>query len=316
MTIGNVLVNDTVRIKVKFVDVDPNTGDQISISPTLVNVTVYDSNDESVATSVAIAVSGSTSDYYYDFTPTEVGEYKITFVGFFQNTTYITVNQHLYVSSQSVEYKPTVTLSADEIISFGADIEPLYLDPEIVQTIFPDATKLEIAELIHNISHEVNSIFGIKSTTTDPMSVIESYGTSTYAVAEYIKASACCQLTRVYGFGGDDELSIQLADLQITNRNVPRSNITRSNATTWCQIAAALRKEILTKRVGIKGVQPKGLPRKVATPSGASLDPQTGALIYINDTGVYGPRDMFRPGVSTQADIVDPMPDRGIKRYD
>jgi hypothetical protein len=316
MAIGNVLVNDTVRIKVKFIDTDPNTGEQVDISPVLVTVTVYNSDDEVVTTSTATAVSGSTSDYYYDFTPTLIGEYKITFVGSFADSTYITVNQSLYVSSQTVEYKPTVTLSADEIISFGADIEPLYLDPEAVQVIFPDATKLEIAELIHNISHEINSIFGITASTTDPMSVIEGYGSSTYAVAEYIRASACCQLTRIYGFGGDDELSVQLADLQITNRNTPRSNITRSNATTWCQVAAALRKEILTKRVGIRGVQPKGLPQRVVTPSGASLDPQTGALIYINDTNVYGPRDMFRPGVKTQADPTDPMPDRGIKRYD
>jgi hypothetical protein len=207
-------------------------------------------------------------------------------------------------------------LSADEVIAFGADITPLYVDPETIQSIFPDATKLEIAELIHNFSHEIDSIIGVKSTTADPMALIESYGIAPYSVVEYIKAATCCDLTRVYGFGGDDELSIQLADLQITNRNTPRNNVTRSNATTWCQIASALRKELLSKRVGIRGVQPKGIPQRKVTPSGASLDPQTGALIYINDTNVYGPRDMFRPGVSTQADIADPMPDRGIKRYD
>jgi hypothetical protein len=316
MTVGNVLVNDTVRIKVRFIDIDPTTGDEIGISPTLVTVNIYNSEDVLVQTGQAQAVAGSTSSYYYDFTATIAGEYKITFVGSFANSSYVNVNQNLYVSSQTAEYRPTTTLSADETISFGADISPLYIDPEIIQTIFPDATKLEIAELVHNFSHEINSIIGIKSTTVDPMALMESYGISAYTATEYIKASTCCELTRVYGFGGDDELSIQLADLQITNRNSPRSNITRSNATTWCQIAAALRKELLSKRVGIRGVQPKGTPRRVTTPSGASLDLQTGALIYINDTNVYGPRDMFRQGTSSQSGVDDPMPGRGIKRYD
>lgn len=316
MTVGNVLVNDTVRIKVRFIDIDPTTGDEIGISPTLVTVNIYNSEDVLVQTGQAQAVAGSTSSYYYDFTATIAGEYKITFVGSFANSSYVNVNQNLYVSSQTAEYRPTITLSADETISFGADISPLYVDPEIIQSTFPDATKLEIAELVHNFSHEINSIIGIKSTTIDPIASMESYGISVYAVTEYIKASTCCELTRVYGFGGDDELSIQLADLQITNRNSPRSNITRSNATTWCQIAAALRKELLSKRVGMRGVQPKGTPRRVTTPSGASLDLQTGALIYINDTNIYGPRDTFRQGTSSQSGVDDPMPGRGIKRYD
>jgi hypothetical protein len=316
MTAGNVLVNDTVRIRVRFIDIDPTTGDEIEISPTLVTVNIFDSEDVVVETGQAQAVSGSTSSYYYDFTATIAGEYKITFVGTFANSTFVNVNQNLYVSSQTAEYRPTITLSADEIIAFGADIFPLYIDPEMIQSTFPDATKLEIAELIHNFSQEINSIFRINSTTADPVAVMESYGVSPYGVTEYIKASTCCELTRVYGFGGDDELSIQLADLQITNRNTPRSNITRSNATTWCQIAAALRKELLSKRVGMRGVQPKGTPRRVTTPSGASLDLQTGALIYINDTNVYGPRDLFRQGTSAQSGVDDPMPSRGIKRYD
>jgi len=316
MTAGNVLVNDTVRIRVRFIDIDPTTGDEIEISPTLVTVNIFDSEDAIVETGQAQAVSGSTSSYYYDFTATIAGEYRITFVGSFPNSSYVNVNQNLYVSSQTAEYRPVITLSADETISFGADITPLYVDPEILQSTFPDATKLEIAELIHNFSQEINSMIGIKSNTTDPVAVMESYGVAPYAAVEYIKAATCCELTRVYGFGGDDELSIQLADLQITNRNTPRSNITRSNATTWCQIAAALRKELLSKRVGIRGVQPKGTPRRVTTPSGASLDLQTGALIYINDTNVYGPRDLFRQGTSAQSGVDDPMPSRGIKRYD
>lgn len=235
---------------------------------------------------------------------------------------FIVVNQQLYVSTSSVEYKPTVILGSDETIGFAPDIEPLYLDPESILIYYPDSTLLEIGEIIHAYSHEVNQMFGIATVEANVdvqenvMTVLANNGVSTFSIIEYIRASVLCQLTKIYGFGGDDELSLELADFKITNRNSPKNNVTRSNATTWCQIAAALRKEILSKRVGARGVQPKGLPRKVVTPSGASLDPQTGALIYINDTNVYGPRDMFRPGVTTDADPEDPMPDRNLKRYD
>lgn len=316
MSVGNVLVNDKVRIKVRFVDIDPITSDQIDIIPLSVSVKVIDSESVELVSIPNLTTKISDSEYYYDFVRSIAGEYTVVFTGIVPDSKTITVSQQIYVSSATKDYRPTITLREDEIITFAPDIYPLYVDPESIRPVFPDSSLVEIAEIIHGFSHEINSIFGITSATINPMTVIENYGTSTFAVSQYIRASTICELTRIYGYGGDDELSVELADLKITNRNTPRNNITRSNATTWCQIAAALRKEIITKRVGIRAVQPKGLPQRVVTPNGASLDPQTGALIYINDTNVYGPRDMFRPGVKTQADPEDPMPDRNIKRYD
>lgn len=305
---NTVLVNDTVKITVKFID-----GNQQEVSPSDVIVNITDSQGLSIAAPTVNEVSSS--EYYINFTPTYAEQYTISFIGLVDNAPDITATQTLYVSDPDEEYKPTVTLREDEVISFGSDISPLYVDPDELLIIFPDSSRLEIAEVIHAYSHEVNAIFGIKPDTVSPMTVIESYGVSPFAVYQYIRASVACELTRIYGYGGDDELSVELADLKITNRNTPRSNITRSNATTWCQIAAALRKEVVNKRVGIKGVQPKGLPKfKGYSPSG-SLDPETGALIFINDTNTYGSRDMSRPGLpSIQGD--DPIPDRGIKRYD
>lgn len=319
MTVGNVLVNDTVRIKVKFIDTNPITSEQVEVHPVSVSVSIHDQDGASaISPNPDNADALSSSEYYYDFTPTQAGEYTVLFIGVLQDDTFIRVTQQLYVSTQSVEYKPTVTLRENEVISFAPDIAPLYLDPEQVLRVFPDSNLLEIGELIHGYSHEVNQMYGITtlpSTEEDPLASIIDVTSSTFTVIEYIRASVCCELSRTYGFGGDDELSVQLGDLQISNKNIPKSNITRSNATTWCQIAAALRKEILTKRVGVKGIQPKGLPVTRAFQTGGSLDPQTGALIYINDTNVYGPRDIYVPGQTT-GDPSDPMPDRNIKRYD
>ena len=305
---NTVLVNDTVKITVKFMD-----GNQQEVTPTDVLVAIIDSQNQSVASPTVHEVSGS--EYYINFIPTYAEQYTISFTGLVANAPDIVTSQTLYVSDPDEEYKPTVTLREDEVISFAADISPLYVDPDEILLIFPDSSRLEIAEVIHGYSHEVNSLFSITADTIDPMAVMNSYGIPPFSVYQYIRASTACELTRIYGYGGDDELSVELADLKITNRNTPRDNITRSNATTWCQVAAALRKEIVNKRVGIRGVQPKGLPKfKGYSPSG-SLDPETGALIFINDTNTYGSRDMSRPGLpSIQGD--DPIPDRGIKRYD
>ncbi len=185
----------------------------------------------------------------------------------------------------------------------------MYLDPESIQSFFPDASLLEIGEIVHGFSHEVNLIYDIDFTDLDPMFTIEKSGASTFTVLEYIKAATCCELSRTYGFGGDDELSLQLSDFKITNRSLPRQSVNRGNATTWCQIAAALRKEIISFRVGPMAMRPKGLPGIYMGTAGATVDPATGALIYLSDRELYG-----RARKATSKD--DPMPDRNLKKYD
>lgn len=318
MTINNVLVNDTVRIKVKFVDVDPTNGSQTEVSPVAVLVNIKDSNNNTIISTTATSLTSS--QYYYDFTPTTAGEYRITFTGTLLSGSTITVNQQLYVSTPTEEYRPTITLRADETITFAPNIAPLYIDPESIRAYYPDATLLEIGELVHGFSHEINTIFGITDPNTDPVSVVEedapdpvkilaNYGVNPYTIFEYIKAAVCCELSRTYGFGGDDEQSLQLADLQITNRSIPRDSVNRGNATTWCQIAAALRKEIVAFKVGMSAVLPKGLPARRTESAGVTTDPATGALIYLSDKDLYGKNKRVTPKD-------DPMPDRSLKKYD
>jgi hypothetical protein len=300
MTVSKVLVNDTVRIKVKFVDTDPVTLEQTEVSPVSVSVVVLDSEGTQVTSASATQITSS--EYYYNFSTSNAGEYTIKFTGTLANNTSITVSQQLYVSSITEEYKPSITLRSEETITFAPDIDPLYLDPEEILSIFPEASLLEIGELIYNYSNEVKEMYSIQDSNTNP--------DLPFTVLEYIKASACCELSRTYGFGGDDEMSLKLADLEITNRSAPRDVATRSNATTWCQIAASLRREILAKKVYIRGVQPKNLPNKKTFTSGKTLDPQTGKLVYLSDKELYG------PGRRTPTDPDDPMPDRGFRQYD
>lgn len=308
MTVGNVLVNDTVRIKVRFVDTDPVTLEQQDVSPLAVSVKIYNSNNVELVSTTASGLTSS--QFYYDYTPTEPGQYKVTFVGTLTNNTFITVTQQLYVSTAEDDYRPVITLRQNENIYFAPEVSPLYLDPEELLPIFPDASLLEIGELIHNYSHEVNQMYGITNlpgTEEDPLAFIQDVTASTYAVIDYIRASVACELSRTYGFGSDDELSVQLGDLRIGNKNIPRTDVNRSNATTWCQIAAALRKEILSKRVGMRGVQPKGLPGVRIEPT--TVDPITGTAVYLSDTTFLSP-------VSSDIELDRNNPDRRLKKYD
>lgn len=298
---SSVLVNDTVRIKVKFVDVDPNTGEQESVSPSSVIVNIEKIDGEDIITN-AFAISINSSEYYYDFTPSSAGQYKVMFNGIMPDTSQILVNQNLYVSDIDSDYRPTVTLKSDETIIFAADLDPLYIDPEEILPFFPDASLLEIGELVHHYSAEIKQIFNLQN--SDDGSSIN------FTTAEYIKAAACCELSRTYGFGGDDELSLKLADLSITNRSNPRNSINRGNATTWCQIAAALRKELMSSRVGMRSVIPKGLPNKKVHANYKTVDPENGKLIYLSDKELYG------PGRTTPTEPDDPMPSRGLRKYD
>lgn len=299
MLTNTVLVNDKIRIKVKFVDVNNLTGEQVLVSPTSVLVAIYKSdNTEIVSTS---ATSLTSSEYYYDFTPTVADTYKIVFIGNILGGSSITVNQQLYVSTSTDEYKPKITLKADEIITFAPDVDPIYLNPEEMQAYFPEASLLEIGEIIHFHSMEVRDIYGFND--------FYSASNINYTSLEYIKAATACDLSRTYSYGGDDDVSVQLGDLTVTARNLPRTNISRGNAVTWCQIAAALRKEMLAGITGARGVQPKGIPTLPIVNAGKYIDPDTGRVTYLTERDIYG--------ASRKKELsYDPMPKRGLHNYD
>lgn len=294
---GDVLVNNTVRIKVKFIDIS-SEGAQVEANPTYVVVKILDADNVEIISTQATELSSS--EYYYDFTPTEAGEYKVSFIGTMEDTSFITVNQQLYVSTPTDEYKPLITLRHEETITFAADVEPLYLNPEELLAYFPEASLMEIGEIVHYYSLEVKQMYSYTDDITG-----SDIG---FNVLEYIKAATACELSRTYSYGGDDEMSIGLGDLTVSTRSLPRSQITRGNATTWCQIAAALRKEILAGKVGPKGFQPKGLPISI-TQKPRNYDPQTGKTIYLGD------RDLYGPGEKVLREE-DPMPKRGLRSYD
>jgi len=247
---SSIYINDSVRLKVRFFDTDPITGDSIVVSPIVVQIRILNSSSEVVLNDLVTSVVGD--EYYYDYTFVNPGEYRVIFTGIITEDKAIEASQILYVSEPDERYVPSVTLMEKEVIYFAPDVHPLYVDPESLLGYFPDASLLEIGEKLHFYSLEIKYLLKLRD---------EEDGSNLPPnVIEYIKASAACDLTRTYGFGGDDEVSLKLGDFSITNRSTSKKISSRDNAATWCQIAAALRREILTYGTSIRGVLPKSLP--------------------------------------------------------
>jgi hypothetical protein len=294
MSTDRVVVSDTVRITVKFKDIDAD-GTEIALSLAS-NPQVIIKNAANTTVNSGTSSQISSSVFYYDYTPTVAGAYTVKFTGLLANSNTVVVEQKLYVSSTVEEYQPTIILKSDESITFAPDVTPLYLDPESLLAYFPDASLLEIGEIIYNYSTEVKAIYNLLDA--------EDGSNLSFTVLEYIKAATACELSRTYGLGGDDEMSLTLGDLSITNKSIPRNRVTRDNATTWCQIAAALRKEMLAAKVGPRGFQPKNLP-------GLSMydSKLTDKIVYPSG------RELYDPNGTTNIND-DPMPKRGFRSYD
>lgn len=285
MALDEVLIGDNVRVTatLRYTNED---GELVAFDPSSVLVTIKNAGDVTV-------VDNDPADYliddiyYYDFTIATVGLHTVTFNVNFLSSPSIQITQKIYASSITEKYKPTVTLKNDETIQFASEISPIYIDPEALLSIFPDATLLEIGELIYHYSLEVKTLLKLDDQISGSSLI--------FTVLEYIRAAVACELSRSYAHGGDDEVSVRLGDFSIQNRSIPRNSISRDNASTWCQIAAALRKEVLAVRSRGVVIQPKNLPADYRY---KSVDKE----LY-----PYGQENMSSN---------DPMPSRRIRRYD
>jgi hypothetical protein len=142
-----------------------------------------------------------------------------------------------------------MSLNEDFELVFSSGSESrLFLDVSEFTSLFPDASEMEIYELIHMYSTEMAELLDIGPGDEVPLDV-----------QEYVKAAVACALTRLYnlsGLGGTAgmDVSFQLGDLQVSRRSSTgtngRGSVTRATAQGWCELAAVLREELLRTRTG------------------------------------------------------------------
>lgn len=237
-------INDTVNLVVTFRSWSSGGPTPQPEDPQTVTVNVYDMTAATPTLLItAIPNNLSVGVYSYDWTPTVLGEFEVQFLGEFADGTQDLVREEFSVQTEDSIPTTGVSLMSDEVITFAAGLDPLYLEPEELTSIYPDASLVDIAEQIWSASAEVKAFYKLKDGEEPP-----------FLALEYIKAAAACALSKTYDLESGSELSVRLGDLSVTNRSFPKQSLNRGNATTWCELAIALKKEMQIARIGMKSV--------------------------------------------------------------
>lgn len=245
---SNIRVGEVIRVSVRFVNYDAGLNNEdVLIDPTTTTLDIYKLiSDAFVLQSSGLTpIQSSTGEYYYDWTPVDNGCYRLLFIGTFDGATPSTVEnpRDFFVGTAG----PSVTLGTTVEYKFLAELEPMYLDPERILDFFPDADIVDVTEIIYRLSAELEDWFGSNPTITALME-------------EYIIASVMCELSKVYsldgglnGFGSVDNFT--LGDLTV-NKGLGTSSsfgsLFRGNVNNWCELAALLRNDLLSKGARMK----------------------------------------------------------------
>lgn len=139
----------------------------------------------------------------------------------------------------------------------------LFIDPSELTSLFPDATYMQIYELVHIYSLEAAKLLDLDVTEEIPPNA-----------RDYVLAATACALSRLYdlsGIGSGGDGAFRLGDLSVESARSggSPSQMTRATASTWCELAAVLRDELVkgtgaTIRVIVKGsAYPNPIPCRV-----------------------------------------------------
>jgi hypothetical protein len=127
-----------------------------------------------------------------------------------------------------------------EIVFSSGTTARLFIDPAELVSMFPEAAPIEIFDFVRMYSLEMQEMFQFKPDDAIPLDV-----------QEYVRAATACALTRLGVGGMANEQSVQLGDLQVsTSRGRATQPITRLTASTWCELAGALREELTRSQMG------------------------------------------------------------------
>lgn len=177
----------------------------------------------------------------------DVGTYTARWTGTIHGST--VVGQEYFevvvAGSASTGFGSAATLVEDFELEFTSGATILYLDPEELMDLFSDASYTEVLDWVAFYTLEVKNLLGLEDDDPAPI-----------GAREYIRAAVACALSRIYDWsGGGVEDAIRLGDFSVEGRTTGRVLDTRATATTWCELAALLRAELVgTARAGMRGV--------------------------------------------------------------
>lgn len=231
---STVELNDTKRIRGTFYTWSDDEDGTLIEDPVSVVYNVYLNSSNTTPIETGSPVKEADGIYYYDWTPDVIGLFVITLVGTFADGSIDVIAGSFTVVISPSPGEPA-TLLVDRVINFAGVIEPLCVNPDELLAQFPDAKESEIALQIWIASTEVNNWLNLDADqcSTNPLAL------------EYILNAAACALSKTYSDGGGNEQAMTLGDLSVTYQSYAKAHVNRGNATTPCELAAAIRKELL-----------------------------------------------------------------------
>ena len=250
--------NEQVRLTSTLVDFNPDTGVEVPVDPNNVTGKIYTYNAGSgtyVQTSTFTPVESYPGSFYYDWTPTAVGKYRIDFIAIVNIDVTITDTRVFFVGDINTTTTIGLNSSANTWMFLSA-LEPLYVNPdEITSYYYKEGDPVEIALLIHRYSKQVEALLG-----EDPLTEV------TPMIHDYILAATMCDLSRIYysdgglgGFTAGQSDTFRLGDLQVTKETSSGSGSNSEfyaakygNAQTWCELAAWLKDELSFRSVSMR----------------------------------------------------------------
>jgi hypothetical protein len=244
-------LNDTVRVRVTFFTWNTETNQNDPDDPTSVEVRLYDTSTtpDTLLDTFTPEVTDIYATYLYAWTPDQLGSFDLRFFALFADGSIdVAYNPFTVYETPSEASSTSVPLGEDFVFVFSAGFDPLYVDPEELFGVYPEATGVEIAEQIYIASLEVKDFL-----ERPPQMEL------TALAIDYVKASAACALSRTYDpvSAGGGALLVSLGDLQVQTGGKSSSlrDLNRGNAGTWCELAALLRKELMRSKTGMRATQ-------------------------------------------------------------
>jgi len=194
----------------------------------------------------------SSGVYEQEWTPGAAGRYKIVLTGsFLDSTPDITYTKYFLIG----EVEKILDLDCSYVISMLGVLSPLYVDPEYILQFYPDGDLVEITEIIHRKSLELEGKVGCKN--INPLTQLQY---------DFVVAATLCELSRIYGtsnsgfngFTGAE--SFKLGDLEVTRGDNMGSSSAGGydvgNADNWCELAASLKLQLNSVKDTFRPVVP------------------------------------------------------------
>lgn len=179
-------------------------------------------------------------------TPSTSSVYNVSGYTYFEKNYKYRILLSKNLSSLSDDATPvSYKMLADREVLFCGVLDPMYIDIDDLNQIYPDATNVEIAEQIHYYSLEVKNLLKLEDDVTE----------IPFVAMEYIKAAVACTLDKVYSLSSGFSTSFTLGDLTI-NKPKATGTLNRGTVNSWCELASVLRSELLSSssRGGFRSV--------------------------------------------------------------